>query len=86
MADKRLTKHENLNFSDEVLYLSGHAYLGCTFERCTLFVTNTPFYIEGCTFSSCNWRLEVDLLWGDEDTRTTIRQILSLMEDARETS
>ena len=64
MADIQLTKHENMTFSDQALYLSGHAYLGCTFERCTLFVTNTPFYIEDCSFTSCNWRLEYDLLWG----------------------
>ena len=85
MADIQLTKHENQQFSDQTLHLSGHAYLDCTFERCTLLVTNTPFYLEGCTFISCNWHLNYDVLWGAEGTHSALRQLLTLMEETRDT-
>ena len=31
-----LTKHENQTFQNQTIYLSGQAFIGCTFQQCTL--------------------------------------------------
>lgn len=75
-----LTKHENETFKSQTVMLSGHAYINCHFSLCTLIVRNTPMMLEGCSFESCNWHLKFDLLWGDPNTRNSIRQILDLID------
>jgi hypothetical protein len=39
---------ENRTFENATVYLTGHAFLDCTFRHCTLVYRG-----EGCTFSNC---------------------------------
>jgi hypothetical protein len=84
MAGIMLTKHENEAFKSQTVMVSGHAYINCKFSLCTLIITNTPIMLSGCQFESCNWRLEYDVLWGDPNTRKSIRQILDMIDGAGE--
>ena len=63
-----------------MICLSGHGYVNCKFENCTLVVTNTPHLVSGCQFTNCNWRLEYNILWGDPATRANVRQLLDLVD------
>jgi hypothetical protein len=38
--------------------------------------------LNGNKFENCNWRLEYDVLWGDPNTRSNIRQILDMIDGA----
>jgi len=80
MAGMVLTKHEKETFVSQTIMLSGHGYIDCAFTSCTLLVTNTPLLLRGCSFTNCNWRLEYDILWGDPKTRSTLLQLLRLIE------
>jgi hypothetical protein len=80
MSGIMLTKHENEEFKSQTVMLSGHAYINCHFSLCSLIITNTPTMLNGCSFQSCNWRLEYDILWGDPNTRKNIRHILDLID------
>ena len=57
-----LLRHSDLSFTDQVVYLTGHAYERCTFERCTLVVqgTGNTALVE-CRFVACAWHLDVIL-------------------------
>ncbi len=82
MAKTMLTKHEDMSFEDQFIYLRGHAYINCKFRRCTLFFMGPPSLLRGCVFKSCNWRIEYDVLWGDPDTRSALRQLIDLIDGA----
>ena len=51
-----------MSFSDQVVYLTGHAYERCTFARCTMVVqgTGNTALVE-CSFVACAWHLDVIL-------------------------
>jgi hypothetical protein len=57
-----LLRHSDLSFSDQVVYLTGHAYERCTFVRCTMVVqgTGNTALVE-CSFIACAWHLDVIL-------------------------
>lgn len=74
-----LTKHENETYRAQTLYISGHAYLNCKFEACTLIVNNLPMSVQGCTFSNCNWHFDYDVLWGEAKTLENLRGLLDLI-------
>lgn len=82
MTGIMLTKHENEVFKSQTVMLSGHAYINCEFDSCTLIVTNTLFLLRDSRFENCNWRLEYDVIWGDPNTQKNIRQILDMIEGA----
>jgi hypothetical protein len=75
-----LSKHVEETFQSQTIHLSGHGYVNCKFENCTLVVTNTPHLLSGCRFVNCNWRLEYNILWGDPMTRSNIRRLLDLVD------
>jgi hypothetical protein len=57
-----LLRHSGLSFSDQVVYLTGHAYERCTFVRCTMVIQglgNTA--LVECSFIACAWHLDVIL-------------------------
>lgn len=81
----QLTRHEKRTFVAQTVHLGGSAFVDCTFESCTLIMTNTPFIFSGqCKLSRCNWRIEFDLLWGAPGMRAQLRQILDTMDSAVE--
>ena len=57
-----LLRHSDLSFSDQVVYLTGHAYERCRFVRCTMVVqgTGNTALVE-CSFIACAWHLDVIL-------------------------
>ena len=85
MGNIQLTKHENQTFTSQVVYASGHAYLGCQFKLCTIILTNAPTHFEQCGFGNCNWHFNYDVLWGDSATRSNLRQLLDLIDGAADT-
>lgn len=55
-----LLRHANMNFRDQVVYLTGHAYERCQFTRCTFVVQGTgETALIDCTFVGCVWHLDV---------------------------
>ena len=38
-------RHEDEEFVSQTIYLSGHAFIRCRFDRCTFVVTNMPFVL-----------------------------------------
>jgi len=81
-AQLQLTRFENRTFSAQTVHLGGSAFVGCTFEGCTLVLTNTPFVSQNCKFVRCNWRVEYDVLWGAPETRSALRRVLDLIDGA----
>ena len=75
----QLTRHENKTFSDAMIYLAGHAYINCRFERCTLFLRNTSALLDRCTFENCNWHFDYDVLWSEPQTLANLRGVLELI-------
>lgn len=75
-----LTKHEGEAFRSQTVYIAGHGFQNCTFDNCTLVVTNTPFLMSGCRINNCNWRIECDVLWGDPRSRAALRQLIDLID------
>lgn len=78
----KLTRHDEEKFVSETVFVSGHAFFNCSFERCTLVVTNTPVVFENNKFDTCNWRVEWDLLWGDPGSRVGLRTLLDAIDGA----
>lgn len=82
MTQIQLTKHEGEQFDAQTVYASGHAYIKCKLERCTIIIRNAPTHFEDCAFANCNWHFDYDVLWGDPNTRSTLRQLLDLIDGA----
>jgi len=77
-----LTPHVDEEFISETVFLSGHAYIRCKFERCTLIVTNVPFVLSQNRIAGCNWRIEYDVMWGDPNSRSNLRRLLDAIDGA----
>ncbi len=84
-AQIQLTRHEKRTFTAQTVQLAGNAFVDCTFDSCTLVLTNAPFVFSGkCLVQRCNWRIEYDLLWGAPAMRAQLRQILDSMDSTAE--
>lgn len=80
-AQVQLTRHEKRSFVAQTVHLAGNAFVDCTFDSCTLILSNAPFVFHGqCRVQRCNWRIEYDLLWGAPAMRAQLRQILDSMD------
>ncbi|MSQ91011.1 MAG: hypothetical protein EXS01_06445 [Phycisphaerales bacterium] len=80
-AQIQLTRHEKRSFVAQTVHLAGNAFVDCSFDSCTLVITNSPFVFSGqCRVQRCNWRVEYDLLWGAPAMRVQLRQILDSMD------
>lgn len=62
-----LIKHENETFRDQLVPLTGHAYLGCRFERCTLVYDGSPFVARDCVTAMCHVKINTTVLAGNPD-------------------
>lgn len=79
-----LTKHEGETFSNQTVYISGQAFIRCTFVGCTLVLRETVYHLEGCTFERCNWHVDWVLLWGSPESLREIKALVSMIEKAQE--
>lgn len=61
MNEIQLVLHHNMEFSDQVVYATGHAYKSCEFHQCTIVYKGGPSHFEGCEFIQCAWHLDIVL-------------------------
>ena len=78
-----LTKHEGVSFQNQTVYISGQAFVRCTFTGCTLVLRETVYYLEGCTFDRCNWHVDWVLMWGSPESVREIKALIGLIEQAQ---
>lgn len=80
----RLTKHEGETLSNKTVYISGQAFIRCTFVGCTLVLRETVYHLEGCTFERCNWHVDWLLLWDSPEPLRELRALVTMIEKAQE--
>lgn len=78
-----LTKHENEEFRNQTVYISGQAFIRCTFVACTLVLRETVYHLEGCTFERCNWHVDWVLMWGSPESLREIKALVSMIETSQ---
>jgi hypothetical protein len=78
-----LTKHEGVTFQNQTIYISGQAFIRCTFMACTLVLRETVYYLEGCTFDRCNWHVDRVLMWGSPESVQEVKALVSLIESVQ---
>src|ERR1051325_8304326 len=78
-----LTKHEGETFQNQTVYISGAAFLGCTFTACTLILRETIYHLQNCTFERCNWHVDWVLMWGSPESLREIKALVGLIEQAQ---
>lgn len=79
-----LTKHENLTFQNQTIYISGQAFIRCTFIGCTLVLRETVYYLEGCTFDRCNWHVDRVLMWGSPESVQEVKALVQMIENVQQ--
>ena len=77
-----LTKHEGESFHNQTIYISGQAFIRCTFVGCTLVLREAIYHMEGCSFERCNWHIDRVLMWGNEEAIKELRTLTTMMESA----
>lgn len=67
MSGPMLMLHKGVTFRDQVVYATGHAYEGCTFERCTIVCLGMgPGAFSHCSFATCVWHLSLVVHDGEQ--------------------
>jgi hypothetical protein len=79
-----LTKHEGVTFQNQTIYISGQAFIRCTFMACTLVLRETVYYLEGCTFDRCNWHVDRVLMWGSPESVQEVKALVQLIESVQQ--
>ena len=79
-----ITKHEGENFHNETVYISGQAFVRCSFVACTLVLRETVYYMEACTFDRCNWQLDCLLPWGSPDALNAVQVVIDLVRQGQQ--
>jgi len=79
-----LTKHEGITFQNQTIYISGQAFIRCTFTACTLVLRETVYYLEGCTFDRCNWHVDRVLMWGSPESVQEVKALVQLIETVQQ--
>ena len=79
-----LTKHEGETFKNQTVYISGQAFVRCTFVNCVLVLRETIYHLEGCTFDRCNWHIDWILLWGSPESIREIKSLVGMIEKAQQ--
>ena len=76
-----LTKHDNVTFTNQTVYISGQAFIRCNFVACTLVLRGeTVYHLEECSFDRCNWHLDCVMLWGSAESVRQVKAIVGLLE------
>src|SRR5206468_663886 len=78
-----LTKHEGETFQNQTVYISGQAFINCTFIACTLILRETIYHLQNCTFERCNWHVDWVLMWGSPESVREIKALVNLIEQAQ---
>lgn len=73
-----LVFHHGATFKETTVYLTGHAYRNCRFERCTLVFSGWPSVLSGCSLANC--ALLLDVMIYDAESLKDLRYILDLTE------
>jgi hypothetical protein len=79
-----LTKHENETFLNQTVYISGQAFIRCTFTACTLVLRETIYHLEGCSFERCNWHVDNILMWGSPQSIRDLKALVAMIEQAQQ--
>jgi len=79
-----LTKHEGVTFQNQTVYLSGQAFVRCSFIACTMVLRETVYYLEGCTFDRCNWHVDRVLMWGSPESIQEVKALLAMLENVQQ--
>lgn len=79
-----LTKHEGETFLNQTVYISGQAFVKCTFVACTLVLRETVYHLDYCTFERCNWHVDWVLMWGSPESLREIKALVNLIETAQQ--
>src|SRR5688572_31459212 len=79
-----LTKHENATFQNQTVYISGQAFINCTFIGCTLVLRETIYHLQNCTFERCNWHVDWVLMWGSPQSVREIKALVDMIEKAQQ--
>lgn len=72
-----LMLHDDLVIDDQVVYVTGHAYRNCKFNRCTFYVRDLMAVFDHCTFAGCVWH--VDMIIHDPEQVPAISQLLKVI-------
>ena len=72
-----LMLHDDLVIDDQVVYVTGHAYRNCKFNRCTFFIRDLNAVFEYCTFAGCVWHL--DMIIHDRQQLPALAQLLQVV-------
>src|ERR1700709_1147603 len=83
-AGMLLTKHEGESFLNQTVYISGQAFINCTFTACTLILRETIYHLQNCSFERCNWHVDWVLMWGSPESLREIKALVGLIEQAQE--
>jgi hypothetical protein len=78
-----LTKHEGVKFQNQTVYISGQAFINCTFTDCTLVLRETIYYLKDCTFDRCNWHVDWVLMWGAPESIVQLKALCDRIEQAQ---
>ena len=78
-----LTKHEGETFRNQTVYISGQAFINCSFTACTLILRETVYHLQNCTFERCNWHVDWVLMWGSAESVREIKALVNLIEEAQ---
>ena len=78
-----LTKHEGETFRNQTVYISGQAFINCTFTACTLILRETIYHLQNCTFERCNWHVDWVLMWGSPESVREIKALVGMIEQAQ---
>lgn len=79
-----LTKHENETFHNQTVYISGQAFINCTFTACTLVLRETIYHLDKCTFERCNWHVDRILMWGAPESIAELKALVNMIEQAQQ--
>jgi hypothetical protein len=85
-ATMLLTKHEGTTFQNQTVYISGQAFVKCTFVACTLVFRETVYHLEGCTFDRCNWHVDRVLMWGSPESVQEVKALVTMIENTQQQS
>jgi hypothetical protein len=78
-----LTKHEGVTFQNQTIYISGQAFVRCTFVACTLVLRETMHHMENCAFERCNWHVDRVLMWGSPESIREIKALINMIEQSQ---
>jgi len=72
-----LMLHDDLVIDDQVVYVTGHAYRNCKFNRCTFYIRDLSAVFDHCTFAGCVWHL--DMIIHDQQQLPALSQLLQVV-------